>query len=48
MNRKIVLIGLGAVLIAGAATGGWFYFRAKPGPTVTVESIKSRDLEAIV
>jgi HlyD family secretion protein len=47
VNRKIVLIGLGAVL-AGAATGGWFYFRAKPGPTVTVESIKSRDLEAIV
>ena len=48
MNRKITLIGLLIVIVAGAAGGAYYYFRTSPGPTVTVETIRMRDLEAIV
>lgn len=48
MNRKNTLIGLLVVLAVGAAGGAAFYFRKTPGPTVTVETIRARDLEAIV
>ena len=48
MNRK-TLITLLVVLAALAAGGGtYYYFRKPPGTTVTVETIKARDLEAIV
>ena len=48
MNRRTVLIGLAAVVVAGAGGGAAYYYRRSPGPTVTVESVKARDLEAIV
>ncbi|MEQ1907820.1 MAG: efflux RND transporter periplasmic adaptor subunit [Vicinamibacterales bacterium] len=49
MNRKKTLITLLVVLIVGAAAGGsYYYFRKPPGTTVTVETIKARDLEAVV
>ena len=48
MNRKNTLIGLLIVIVAGAAGGAYYYFRTTPGPTVTVETIRTRDLEAIV
>jgi HlyD family secretion protein len=48
VNRKKILIGLLVVIVAGAAAGATYYYRRSPGPTVTVETIKSRDLEAIV
>ena len=48
MNRKNTLIGLLIVIVAGATGGAYYYFRPTPGPTVTVETIRTRDLEAIV
>src|SRR6187397_2749959 len=48
VRRRTILIGLAAVVIAGAAGGGAYYFRRSPFPTVTVEKIRTRDLEAIV
>ena len=49
MNRKKTLITLLVVLIVGAAAGGsYYYFRKPPGTIVTVETIKARDLEAVV
>lgn len=48
MNRKKILIGLLIVIVAGAAAGATYYYRRSPGPTVTVETIRTRDLEAIV
>ena len=49
MNRKKTLIALLVVLIVGAAAGGsYYYFRKPPGTLVTVETIKTRDLEAVV
>jgi len=47
LNRK-TLIGLLVVIAAGAAAGVSYYYRTPPGPTVTVETIRTRDLEAIV
>ncbi|MGC4084615.1 MAG: biotin/lipoyl-binding protein [Vicinamibacterales bacterium] len=48
MNRKTILIGLLVLVLAGIAAGAGFYYRTPPGPTVTVETIRTRDLEAIV
>lgn len=48
MKRRNVII-LGLVVLAGAAAaGGTFWFRREKVPAVTVETIKSRDLEAVV
>jgi HlyD family secretion protein len=48
VNRRTVLIGLAAVVVAGAGGSAAYYYRRSPGPTVTVEAVKARDLEAIV
>src|SRR6478609_1088106 len=48
VRRRTVLIGLAAVIIVGAAGGGAYYVRRSVFPTVTVEKIRTRDLEAIV
>jgi HlyD family secretion protein len=48
MSRKNVLITIGVVLVAGAIIGANLYFRRDTGVTVTTETIKNRDLEAIV
>jgi len=48
MSRKNVLITVAVVLLAGAVVGANLYFRRETGATVTTETIKARDLEAIV
>jgi HlyD family secretion protein len=48
MSRKKILIILGIVLVAGAVAGANFYFRKDKGLTVTTETIRTRDLEAVV
>ncbi|MFN7915419.1 MAG: efflux RND transporter periplasmic adaptor subunit [Vicinamibacterales bacterium] len=48
MNRKTVLIVLAVVIVAGIGGGAAYRFRKAPGPKVTVETIRSRDLEAVV
>ena len=48
MSRKNVLIIIGVVLVAGAIVGANLYFRRDTGVTVTTETIKTRDLEAVV
>jgi HlyD family secretion protein len=46
-NKKIV-IAIVAVVVIGAAGGSAWWFRRSTAPLVTVETIKTRDLEAIV
>src|SRR5215471_8970762 len=48
MSRKNVLIALGVVLIIAAVVGANFYFKRDTGAAVTVEAVKTRDLEQIV
>ncbi len=48
MSRRTILVGVGVVIVAAAAAGARLYFKPAPGPTVTVEAIRSRDLQAIV
>lgn len=48
MNRKRIIIGLLVVVLLAAAGGGVYYYRRSPGPTVTVETVRTRDLEAVV
>src|SRR5216683_1387963 len=48
MSRKNVLIALGIILVGAAVAGANFYFKKDKGLAVTTESIKARDLEAIV
>lgn len=48
VNRKTFLIGLLVLILAGAAAGAAYYYRQTPAPTVTVETIRARDLEAVV
>jgi HlyD family secretion protein len=48
MSRKTVLLIVGAVVLAGAAGTGVWWFRRDTAPLVTVEAIKARDLEAVV
>jgi HlyD family secretion protein len=46
-NKKL-LIALIAVLAIGAIAGSAWWFRRSTAPTVTVETVKSRDLDAVV
>src|ERR671932_38138 len=48
MTRRNVLIATAIVLIAAAVAGANFWFRRDPAVTVTTETIKSRNLEAVV
>ena len=48
MNRRNILFAIGGVLVVGALVAANFYFKKEPSLTVTVEPIKTRDLEAIV
>src|ERR1700749_1394584 len=48
MKPKTIFIVAGIVLLAAAAAGGRYWYKRNPGLTVTVESIKARDLEAVV
>jgi HlyD family secretion protein len=48
MSRKNILIALGVVVVAGAVVGANFYFKRDTGAPVTVEAVKTRDLEQIV
>ena len=46
-NKKIIIGIVLLAIVAGAAGSAW-WFRRSTAPTVTVESVKTRDLEAIV
>ena len=48
MSRKNILITIAVVLAGAAVVGANLYFRRDNGATVTTETIKTRDLEAIV
>src|SRR5439155_11289466 len=48
MSRKNVWIALGIVRVGGAVVGANFYFKKDKGLTVTTETIRARDLEAVV
>jgi HlyD family secretion protein len=48
VNRKNILIALAVILIGGAVVGANFYFKKDKGLPVTTETIKTRDLEAVV
>src|SRR5690349_7982694 len=48
MSRKNILITLGVVLVGAAVVAANFYFKRDKGLTVTAETIKARDLEAVV
>jgi HlyD family secretion protein len=48
MSRKNILIAIGIVLAAAAVIGANLYFKKDSGTAVVTETIKTRDLEAIV
>src|SRR3954453_19849348 len=48
MSRKNVLIVLAIVLVGAAVVGANLYFKKDKGLSVTTDTIKARDLEAIV
>ena len=48
MTRKRGFIILGVVVILAAALAASFYFRRQTGIEVTVETLRTRDLEALV
>src|SRR3954453_15138066 len=48
MSRKNVLIVLAVVLVGAAVVGANLYFKKDKGLSVTTDTIKARDLEAIV
>ena len=48
MNRKKIFIGLLVVIVVGAGAAAAVLSRRNPAPTVTVETIRTRDLESIV
>jgi HlyD family secretion protein len=48
MSRRNILIALAVVLVGAAGVAANYYFKREKGLTVTTETIKSRDLEAIV
>jgi HlyD family secretion protein len=48
VTRKNILIAAGIVLVAAAVVGANLWFKKDKGLAVTTESIKARDLEAIV
>jgi HlyD family secretion protein len=47
-RTKKIIIGVVALLVIGAAGGYAWWTRRSTAPTVTVESIRARDLEAVV
>ena len=49
MSRtKKVLIALGAVTLVGGGAGAAYWYRQDTGPEIVTETIRTRDLEAIV
>jgi HlyD family secretion protein len=48
VNRKNILIAIGVILVGAAVVAANLWFRKDKGLAVTTESIKARDLEAIV
>src|SRR6266436_3615308 len=48
MSRKNVVIAIAVVLIGAAVVGANVYFKKDKGLSVTTDSIRTRDLEAIV
>src|SRR5437868_749420 len=48
MSRKNVLITIAVILVAAGIVGANLYFRRETGATVTTETIRTRDLEAVV
>jgi HlyD family secretion protein len=48
VTRKNILIAVGVILVAAAVVGANLWFKKDKGLAVTTESIKARDLEAIV
>ncbi|HKF66521.1 MAG TPA: efflux RND transporter periplasmic adaptor subunit [Vicinamibacterales bacterium] len=48
MSRKNILITLGVVIAGAAVVGANLYFKRDKGVSVTTETIRTRDLEAIV
>src|SRR5215510_6847564 len=48
MSRKNILIAVAVVLVGAAVVAANLWYTRTPATTVTVEPIKSRDLEAIV
>ena len=48
MSRKNVFITIGVLLVAGAVVAANLYFKKDKGLSVTTETIRTRDLEAIV
>jgi len=48
MNRRNILIAIVVVLIGGAVAAANLWFRRTPSLTVTTETIKTRDLDAVV
>jgi HlyD family secretion protein len=48
MSRKNILITIAVILVAAAIVGVNVYYRRETGVAVTTETIKSRDLEAVV
>src|SRR5215470_8096321 len=48
MSRKNILIAVAVVLIGAAVVAANLWYTRTPATTVTVETIKARDLEAIV
>src|SRR2546425_4001399 len=47
-RKKKILIGVAIVLIGGAVVGANLYFKKDKGLPVTTETVKARDLEAVV
>src|SRR5229473_6616321 len=48
MNRRNILIAIAVVLIGGAVVAANLWYRRTPSLTVTTETIKTRDLDAVV
>ena len=48
MSRKNVLITIAVILVGAAIVGANLYYRRDNGLSVTTETIRTRDLEAIV
>jgi HlyD family secretion protein len=48
MNRRNVLITIGILIVAAAVVAANLFFARNTAPAITVEAIKTRDLEAVV